>query len=46
METQIFRVNSEKDEAIAEATEYTNQFWRRTDKRIEKKQRRNERRQK
>jgi hypothetical protein len=36
----------EVDEAIAEATEYTNQFWRRTDKRIEKKQRRNERRKK
>ena len=36
----------EAEEAIAEATEYTNQFWRRTDKRIEKKQRRNERRQK
>lgn len=34
------------DDAIAEATEYSNQFWERTDKRIEKKQRRKERRKK
>lgn len=35
-----------QEEAIAEAIEYSNQFWERTDKRIEKKQRRNERRKK
>ena len=34
------------EKAIAEAIEYSKQFWERTDKRIEKKQRRNERRKK
>lgn len=34
------------EEAVAEATEYCNQFWEKTDKRYQQKQRRNERRKK